>query len=154
MDSHLSDEHLAQALLEAAPSEAREHLESCAACRSDWEVLHAGVAALRQQTRADAERPASFWTRQRAAISARLEERASGGLWRFAYAGALALLVLAAILLSPQAPPRTPVAQTDPDHALLVDVERSVRRELPRALEPAALLTQEMSRTTEAQLNP
>jgi hypothetical protein len=34
--------------------------------------------------------------------------------------------------------------QSDPDHELLVEVERSLRRDVPLALEPAALLTREL----------
>jgi hypothetical protein len=61
-----------------------------------------------------------------------------------AWAGAVGVLVLAALLME-KSPPASQVAVADADHALLVEVERTVRRELPRALEPAALLTQEMS---------
>jgi len=66
------------------------------------------------------------------------------------------MVVLAAVLLVQKTPPAQPVAQADPDpdHALLVDVERSVRRELPRALEPAALLAHEVGRDAEARSNP
>jgi hypothetical protein len=37
-------------------------------------------------------------------------------------------------------------APVDPDHALLVEIQRSVRRDVPRALEPATLLAQELHR--------
>jgi len=37
---------------------------------------------------------------------------------------------------------------------LLVDVERSVRRDVPQALEPATLLAREVSRATQARANP
>jgi hypothetical protein len=63
-------------------------------------------------------------------------------------------MVFVAVLLIEKTPQPKPLAQSDPDHALLVDVERSVRRELPRALEPAALLAQEVSRSAEARSNP
>ncbi len=155
MQDHLTDEQLTEHLLypEAGGSAgAREHLTKCEACRSEEESLRQILAHYQQTTRAAAERPAGFWQWQRTTIAARMPGRIAP---RLAWAAATAMIVLAAVLLietRPSGPP--PSAQTtsatDPDHVLLVEVDLSVRRQMPRALEPAALLTAELSRATES----
>ncbi len=153
MEEHLNDEQLTLALLGESPGETRAHLESCATCREEQAALERAVAEFGGTTRRIAERPEAFWQGQASAIRSRLAEPQSQPR-RLAWAGALAVLVVVAVLLSKHAPPKTTVTQADPDHVLLVDVERAVRRELPRALEPAALLAQEVSRSSGAESNP
>jgi len=153
MEEHLSNEELTLAIVDKSANQTRGHLERCAACRAEVERLSSAVSSFALWAHQAAERPNGFWQAQASAIRPRLREPRSL-LRRLAWAGALALLLLAATLLSENAPPAPTVAQTDPDHALLVDVEHSVRRELPRALEPAALLAEEVSRASEPQTNP
>lgn len=151
MQEHPTDEQLLDQLAGASAA-AREHFAVCPACGHAHESLRRVLVCYREETRAAAERPESFWQRQRAAIAARRTDRSAPR--RLAWAPAVALVVLAAALLVEKTPPPAPVAEPDPDHALLVEVERSVRRELPRALEPAALLAREVSRSAETQSNP
>ncbi len=152
MQAHLTDEQLLEELDHGADAGAREHLASCPGCREEHESLRMALARYAVTTRASAERPESFWRAQETAITrhwiGRLARR------RLAWAAATACLVLAAALLVKETPPPEPIAQAEADQTLLVDVERSVRRELPRALEPAALLSQEVSRSAESLSNP
>ncbi|HJY87655.1 MAG TPA: hypothetical protein VKE24_12530 [Candidatus Acidoferrales bacterium] len=148
MQEHLTDEQLAEQLAGHADAQVREHLALCPACRDEQERADNLLARCREAIRAAASRSEPFWQWQRTAIVRRHMEW--GGPRRLAWAAVTAVLVFIAILLSEKTPPAKSLAQSDPDHALLVDVERSVRREVPLALEPAALLTQEMSRGAEA----
>ncbi len=153
MQEHLSDEQLTERLLNAPGDPASQaHLTACPACREEEEGLRQLLAGYRQATNAMAERPASFWHGQQGGLAARWTGHSTG--WRLAWAATVAAVVLTAILMQEKTPPAKSFATTDPDHALLVDVERSVRREVPRALEPAALLAQELSRDANAQPNP
>ncbi len=104
--------------------------------------------AFRDWARAAAERPESFWERQRLAVRDRIERAAKRRrvLRRSSWAAA-AVLVLG--LTIARRSPRPPAA-SDPDHELLVAVERSLEREVPAALEPAALLAGELSRAAQA----
>ncbi len=156
MQDHLTDEQLTERLTNPEAgglAGVHQHLAACEACRDEEESLHGLLAHYQQQTRSMAERPAGFWRWQQASITARLPGRLAP---RLAWAAATATAVHAAVLLIETKPPAAPpaaqaVTQTDPDHALLVEVDLSVRREMPRALEPAALLTAEMVRATESE---
>ncbi len=152
MQEHLTDEQLTEQLVGGAGTATREHLAACPACRDEEQRLEGLFTHYRQAVDAAARRPDAFWQWQRTAIAARQAWRPGSRL--LAWAAATAVVVLAAILLTAHTPPTKPVAESDPDQALLADVQRSVRRELPRALEPAALLAQEISRGAEARSNP
>ncbi len=96
---------------------------------------------------AGAERPEMFWQRQHAAIRSRIAvEQASTRPWiRFAWATALSLIVLAALTLRTQPPLPTTAAPADPDQQLLLSVEQAVHSGVPEALEPAAMLADDIS---------
>lgn len=152
MQEHLTDEQLAELLDGNAGPDAREHLTLCPACRDEQEQLRRALVRYARTATAAAERAEGFWQRQQASIAARLTQHPVPR--RLAWAAAAASVALAAILLIGRTPQPAPKAEVDPDSALLVDVERSVKRELPQALEPAALLAQELSRSSEARSNP
>jgi hypothetical protein len=135
---HLTDDQLFESLLEGNDADAREHLDACPACAAELDRLRRATSALRNSARSQAERPDAFWTRQRASAASRISGRTVSPL---SWAAALAVAVLAATLLNE---PR-PVAPV-PDQALLVSVEQAVNRQVPQALAPAALLTQEITR--------
>jgi hypothetical protein len=106
------------------------------------------IAALAGWLRAAADRPEGFWQGQRVAIQERIQDSERRASLRLAWAWSLALIAVAFSLLT-QAPP--PVAAAyDPDHDLLVGVEQAVRRPVPKALEPARLLAQEIERSATA----
>lgn len=126
------------------------------ALHEEFDRSEGALAAWAGGLRAEAERPASFWLAQRAAIAGRIQGSDSTASLRLAWAGSLALIVLATTLLTQAPAPAASVTAYDPDHDLLVGVERAVRRPVPQALEPARLLAQELERsaTAESQGNP
>jgi hypothetical protein len=100
---------------------------------------------------ASAERPEMFWQRQRAAIRSRIAiDEASRRPWAgFAWATALSLLVLAGLAVhsAPPLPQATP--EVDPDQQLLISVEQAIHSGVPEALEPAAMLADDISQVVE-----
>ncbi len=116
---------------------------------SEIQQLERTLYEFGEATRSTAERPDEFWRRQRAAIWSRVlaEGRRAVSRTIAAWAGVAALILLGATLLASGAPPAvTPtLVQTDADHELLLAVEHDVQSEVPDALQPAALLAQEMN---------
>jgi hypothetical protein len=113
------------------------------------ESLQPILEALPACIRGDADRPPEFWERQRAAILSRISAadiQAGSGVPGVAWAIAVAILVIASFMLSsgPRVAP-APQAQTDPDRELLLEVEAAMQSGGPEALEPAALLADEIS---------
>ena len=157
MSSHLSDQQWAAAILEQSEKATADHLRECAACREELTSFAEALGEARQQIRSATERPESFWRRQREAISAHVAARAFHQPWkRWVWATAtVTLILLASTLLSRNSAPPLPVAaQADPDDALLLSVQQSISSDLPQALRPAALLTQEMDRAVQSRRNP
>ena len=138
--AHLTEEELAQAWFEPGRGVAA-HLQNCAICREELIRLR---HAMQKQEAADTE----FWERQRQGIWDRIEMSRSTPMatgWRWSYA--LAALILLATMLSMNSGNRPPEqkpaqAQVDPDHELLLEVDRIVRSEGPMALQPAGLMTE------------
>jgi hypothetical protein len=142
MIEHLTDEQWSAALAGAPGEEAVAHLHACRACAAEYEWWHSQLGSVRDGVRRAAELPEAFWQRQRANISARvLQQRSARG--RLVWAGAMATVALSALLLAREFRP-APVTQMDPDQELLLSIEQSVQRGMPAALEPAALLTDDM----------
>ncbi len=151
MHQHLTDEALAGRLAGEVTS---ERPAECVACEAEEENLRGLLAEWKASAERVAERPEAFWRWQQRAIAARWSARPSRP--RLVWATAMAILVLVATLLTRQQPALHAVPPADSDDALLIEVHRSVRREVPRALEPALLLTQEIDRASQphAQPNP
>ena len=143
MNTHLTEEQLFEALLGAKDAAAAQHIAACPECGRQLERLCSATGALRDSARAQAEKPEGFWTRQRTAASVRTSQHPARPL---AWAAAIAVAMLAATLLQEPRPAPPSTSAPDPDQALMVAVERATQRQLPQALEPAALLTQEISR--------
>jgi hypothetical protein len=146
----LNEDEIAGALSGKPADERIAECPSCAAEFAEWTDLG---GRLRQDMAARAERPAFFWTRQGARIRERLTPHGAGLRW---VAGAIcALVLLATGLIHQSAAPRRELAQTttptnamratDPDDALLQDVQTSLDRDVPAPLEPAAMLVDEMA---------
>ena len=118
---------------------------------SDQQALRSTLESLPDWARASTEQSEEFWQQQLAAVWSRISTpqfRAQERLarWSPALAGsALAAIVLLAGLMLGRAPATLPrEAQVDPDHELLLQVERAVNNDGPAALDPAALLAEEM----------
>jgi hypothetical protein len=109
--------------------------------------LRQTLEALPGWARAATEQSDEFWRNQRIAIWSRIssaEERSARRIPILAWAVAAAMIAVSGWLLEQPmvAPPRE--VYVDPDHELLMEVERMVQIDGPLALEPAALLAQEM----------
>jgi hypothetical protein len=105
-----------------------------------------------------AQKSDEFWDQQRQAIRCAILPQAQPRTWRpttLAWAGVSVLLMLGIFMLNlaPRPEPmgqRTPSPIVDPDHLLLMQVERSIELPGPAALEPAALLADEINRGMES----
>jgi hypothetical protein len=114
---------------------------------SDQRHLQRTLDALPEWSRAATEHPDAFWERQQADIKKRIDalQQRSSMRTATAWASAFAVVLLATFLLRSSPAPRPSSAQSDPDQELLVAVEQSVQRGIPLALEPAALLADEIN---------
>jgi len=148
MNIHLNPEEIADATLGILEPERASHLQECDECGTRTDGYRAPLEQWRDAARVAAVQPDSFWARQRAVISVRLHERSFDRGIRFVWAGAVAALVLAAALSWSPAPtsPATPQSSEVQDEQLLENMQAALERESPLALQPAEVLTQEMSR--------
>jgi hypothetical protein len=143
MTSHLTNNELDEFLADPAKG-LGTHLETCEDCLRE-------VARLREAVhlyRPDGHKSEAFWQQQRWAIQARIESEASPvghPMPRAAWAAATAMILAALLVLGIRPKPAPERLQIDPDHELLIAVERAVHSEVPTALEPAALLAREIS---------
>jgi hypothetical protein len=153
---HLSDEQMTEALAGAAAADALAHFEECAACATELRRLKQAVGQTSAWSHAAAERQAGFWYEQRQAIFEKLGARRQPSRLA-AWSAAVAALVLAAVTLTRVNEPALGTlranagngaaqgsAHVDPDDALMAEIQASVRRPVPRAFEPALLVTQEL----------
>jgi hypothetical protein len=113
----------------------------------DQQGLRRTLDALPGWARAATEQSDEFWRTQRIATWSRIswaEERSARRIPTLAWTVAAAIIAVSGWLLEQPmvAPPRE--VYVDPDHELLMEVERMVQIDGPLALEPAALLAQEM----------
>lgn len=157
MNRHLNDEQWAAAVLNVTDETAARHLAECANCREEVRSFAAAANVLQAQARKVAEQSEAFWRQQREGINKRVVARDFIHPWkRWIWITATVMLVLLAstLLSRNSAPPIQTAAQTDPDDVLLLSVQRSIQSNLPQALRPAALLTQEIDRAEAARRNP
>lgn len=136
--NQLNDEQLTNLLLEKDEKELRGH-----------------VSGLPEFAKASTERDETFWRQQRINITAKIAAQKKVGVFGLLplFAGAAAVIVLAFVMLSSSHHRSTPVAhvpvQAAPtDHDLLLQVETSTESYGPEALQPAALLADEISQNT------
>lgn len=146
----LNDAEMTAMLAGDEDTVAKAHLMSCGECAAELERLQ---EALRMVAgKAGADKPEIFWAAQRAKISAGLERENAGAVrWNWALAAA-AVILLAIVLNWQGVPTRVEKVQRlseDKDHQLLLEVEEAVQRPVPRALEPAMLLTAELDRAAQ-----
>jgi hypothetical protein len=128
---------------------AEHHLANCPPCQSEREEVEDALRQFAALNREYANRPEIFWEQQAARIrAARSESGQRSGLNMKLVPSMVVLLLLAFAVLSriPASHPTavtTPPVRTDPDHELLMEVERAVQTDTPHALEPATLMVEE-----------
>lgn len=145
-ERHVNDAEFGELLAGTAPAEVRAHLVDCGACSAGFAGLAAVRDALRNDLQRAAERPGSFWSRQRARLRDRLRER--HGSLRWALAGMAALATLSFALLTAKPPQPSTSARTssvDADDLLLKDIQHSLAHQAPETLMPASVLVQEIT---------
>ncbi len=155
---HLNDEQFAEARAGAASHAVATHVGQCDACRAELGRVNSALGQMSAWSRAAAERPAGFWYAQRQAIAEQLGARRQPSRL-LGWAAAMATMVLAASLLTQMPAPdvqrlqaraakeaQAGEASVDADDALMAEIEASLRRPVPRAFEPALLVTQELHR--------
>lgn len=155
MKEHLSDEQFSAAVLYEGDESTRNHAAACTACGEEIRAFQDALGVWVEEIVA-AEPAESFWQRQREAIGARVSETARLRPWkRLLWATAAVVVVLLATVLVSRRPAPSPAhARLDPDDQLLLSVQQSIQSDLPQALQPAALLTQEMDRAAQTGTNP
>jgi len=146
---HLNQEEFADATLGLLEADRVAHLEGCTECRTRTAGFRAPLEQWRDDARLSAVQPDSFWARQRAIISVRMHERSFDRGLRFVWVGAVAAIILAAVLSwSPGTKPAVPTKTADAqDEQLLENMQAALERDTPAALQPAEVLTNEMTRT-------
>ena len=104
------------------------------------------IRIFRVSLRAAAERPDTFWARQRAAISEGLRHPAHKSMWRPAllWAPASIVVLMCLFLFTEKNKLPAPDFAVGADQNLLVDVEQALYRDCPEALAPAATLVREI----------
>jgi hypothetical protein len=145
MNSHLTDDQFASWIVGQRDPAAASHIAECAECRLELQHNTAALVGFAEYTRRAAERDQFFWTRQRAAVRARL--RTAVPVLRWAGATIAATVIAGALLLSSGKPPHVTVATTNDaaDEALLLEIQNDVGRDTPSALQPAQELASERS---------
>jgi hypothetical protein len=142
---HLNDREFAQALVEGT-GRVRIHLEHCTVCREEFDRWQQALALMPQDARAAAELPADFWQDQQFAIGRMLRtaQPLRPALPALAWAATFVLLLCGLLLLGNSPVPAPVQTAADPDHQMLLEVEDALNSDVPEALEPAALLAQEI----------
>jgi hypothetical protein len=105
--------------------------------------LEDAVSSFRQSIHAAARREEPFWSKERIAIGERLAASRPVPFLRWIPVTVMAAIVFAALLVIHAPRPPQPPAKDDGGEALLLEVQRDVRREVPAALAPAVLIAEE-----------
>jgi hypothetical protein len=117
------------------------------------------AAEFREDCRDLSERPAFFWTAQRAKIQTRIATRRRRSSLQVALASTAALLAVASAMLiggrpavrPPQIAHLPAVASGLTDQQLLADIYETIADPTPEALAPMELISQDMDRSFQAQ---
>ena len=128
---------------------AEHHIAECQPCQAERDQLELALRQFAAANREYAKRPEGFWELQADRIRAARKESDSRSRLTMTLVPSLVVLLLAAFAILGRAPsahpvqPAAPVAQVDSDHELLLEVERAIQYDTPRALEPATLMVEE-----------
>lgn len=144
-ENHLTDDELAGMVAGEPSRRASEHMASCESCRDEESRMRYELKGFGEEYARQGERPEVFWAKQRAAVRSRIERRRKV-MWRLSWSAAAAATIMFGYLHFRSPAPRPAPVEQDADQALLLDVERSLRRPVPTALEPAMILAAEIDR--------
>jgi len=128
---------------------AEHHIAHCPPCQTEREKVEDALRQFGAANREYANRSESFYEQQAARIRAAQQESKQRSRLTMALVPSLVVLVFLAVALLGKAPGvrpavvTPPVQQTDSDHELLLEVERVIQSDTPRALEPATLMVED-----------
>ncbi len=128
---------------------AEHHITECLPCQAERDRVEAALRQFAAANREYTRRPEDFWELQAARIRAARRESESKSRLTTTLIPSVVVLLLAAFAILGRTPglhpiqPAAPVAQADSDHELLLEVERAIQSDTPRALEPATLMVDE-----------
>jgi hypothetical protein len=128
---------------------AEHHIAECQPCQAERDQVEVALRQFAAANREYAKRPEDFWELQAGRIRAARAESDSKSRLTMTLVPSVVVLLLAAFAILGRAPgvrpiqPTAPVAQGDSDHELLLEVERAIQSDTPRALEPATLMVNE-----------
>lgn len=150
--NHINDNDVAAFLVDGAAPD--DEILSCEECVADLNRTRSQLEAVRDDVAIAAERDEVFWAQQRAAIRQRINAAAGGVQMRWA-ACVAALIAIAALLVGyGGTPSRETVrnAQLDPDYVLLAEIQQTLARPVPNAVEPMRVLASDMDQAWRAHL--
>jgi hypothetical protein len=151
MNGHLSDEQLAGVALCESDKTTLVHLDECSQCREEIRSLRGLIGAWVEDVAGGPGTSEVFWREQREAIATRLACPTWPRRWKhLAWATATLALVLLAAAVLYRSPAPTENKVTADDNALLLSIHNSLTSDVPRALQPVTLLTQEIERAEES----
>ena len=129
---------------------AEHHIAHCEPCQTELEKMADALRQFGMANREYANRPESFYEQQAARIrAAQCASEKRSGLGMTLIPGVVVLLLLAFAMLGrapgvhPVVTSPAPSVQNDSDHELLLQVERAIQSDTPRALEPATLMVED-----------
>jgi len=128
---------------------AEHHIAECQPCQTERDQVEAALRHFAEANREYAKRPENFWESQAGRIHAARRESESKSRLTTTLIPSVVVLLLAAFSILGRAPSAhpiqtaAPVAQVDSDHELLLEVERAIQYDTPRALQPATLMVDE-----------
>lgn len=128
---------------------AEHHIAGCQPCQSERDQVENALRGFAAANREYATRPEGFWEMQAARIRAARTESDTRSRITMTLVPSVIVLLFAAFAILGRAPSvrpthtAAPVAQADSDHELLLEVERAIQSDTPRALEPATLMVVE-----------
>src|ERR1700745_959323 len=119
---------------------AEHHIAHCQPCQAEREKVEEALRQFGAANREYASRPESFYEQPAARIRAAQQASTRSSRMTMALVPSLVVLMVLALAMLGKAPRVRPVAvappvqQADSDHELLVQVERAIQSETPRAL--------------------
>jgi hypothetical protein len=129
---------------------AEHHIAGCPPCQAERDRVEDALRQFAAANREYASRPENFWQVQAARIGSARKDSETNSRRTMALVPSIAVLLLAAGAILGRAPgvrpvatPKVATAQVDPDHELLLEVERAIQADTPRALEPVMLMVEE-----------
>ena len=142
MNSHLSEDQFIEAVLGTSDPFVLRHLATCHACSLEADELRGRIVGFRDAVHARAQRDQGFWRGQQIT----LRQRISATDWyplHWAWVMAMVMVLIAAIFLLRTPNPTQNCANDDADRILLEEVQTDLGREVPQALTPAVLISEE-----------